>query len=281
MSLFGGSSETTTTGWKPAMKEFKNSVLPSVQEWNDLYGSGQGIYTGSTLAAEDPLFTQGQEAALAAAGNYTDQYSSLLETLEGFLNYDPNSAANVAARDALNQNVNAAFNYSIRPGIENRGTFSGQFGGPQQNIALGAATEPLSRALADSEVGLMNADRNRALQAMSMAPSLYAGQFLPSDLMQQIGAQRTFRDQAELEDYIQMYEAERNAGKQGIAESTSMLLPLAGLATTTSTDTSQSPLSIAAGLGATYLGAGGTVPDMGSLFGSGGGSSSLPGAIGV
>lgn len=267
MSLFGGSQETTTTGWKPAMKEFKQSVLPTVQEWGSLYGQGQDIYTGTRLAEEDPLVGMGQDEALMLASLFGNQYAGLTDTLEGFLDYDPNSVQNQASRDALSANINAIFNESIRPGIEDRGTFAGQFGGPQSSIAMGAATAPLSRAIADAEVGLMNADRNRAMQALGLAPSIYSQQFLPAEIMQSIGMQRTGREQMELEDEIQMSEAERNALTRSIQEQTGLLMPLANLAQTTSTSTSQSPLSVAAGLGALYLGAG--APGLGSLFGGG------------
>jgi hypothetical protein len=268
MSLFGGSSKSTTSGWKPAMNELEDSVIPSIASFGENYGNGEGIYQDSRLASQDPLFTQGQNQALDMAGQFGNQYSGVTDTLEGFLDYDPNSFQNTASRDALSANVNSIFNQSIRPGIEDRGTFSGQFGGPQQGIAMGAATEPLSRAIADSEVGLMNADRDRAMQAMGMAPSIYEGQFLPSSIMQSIGGERSDRNQYELNDEIQMSEAERNAQARTIAEQTGMLAPLAGLSQTTKSKSSQSPASVAAGLGMAYAGMG--APGLGSLFGGGG-----------
>jgi len=218
-------------GWNPVMQRLEGSVLPRVDQFNRQFGGGQGIYQGSRLAPEDALVAQSQNQLLQAAGTYADRSTNLNNTIQGFLNYDPNSPQNQAARDALRANVQNQFNTSIRPGIEDMGTFSGQYGGNQQSIALGAATEPLSRAMADAEVNLMNADRDRAMQAAGMAPSAMGTGFTQGAMTGNIGDQRSARAQLGLEDKMQIFEAPRNAKLRSILEMQGLLSPLASLAT--------------------------------------------------
>ena len=226
---------TESTGWEPVMNAIEQDVLPGISEYNAKFGEGQGLWADSQLADQNALIGKAQDKQLDLATLLEGQFGNLTNTLEGFLDYDPNSTQNVASRDALNANVQAAFNESIRPGIEDRFTFSGQFGGPQQNNAIGAATAPLSRALASGEVDLMQGDRNRAMQAMGMAPSMYATQLIPSQIMGNIGEQRTDRSQLELADEIQQFEAPRRNQLQSLLEASGLLSPLATLEQTTKT----------------------------------------------
>lgn len=279
MGLFGG-SESYSGPSKKVKKAINNNLLPGVNEFNSNY-SGDSLYSGTQLGDLDPLVTQGQDDALAVAGLYGDQYGTITDSLEGFLNYDPNSAANVASRDALNANVEAAFNHTIRPGIENRGTFAGQFGGPQQNLALGAATEPLSRALADAEVGLMNADENRALQALSMAPGLLAGQFLPSEVTRSVGGERTARDQATLMDEVLQFNQPFMNDLQALKASSGLYGDLSAATQHSSSKTDGDPFGTIAGLGLAGAGLGIFGGDGGILSSLMGGPDLVGGAKGL
>jgi hypothetical protein len=272
-NLFGGGkqkTETTSNPWEPAAELAQNNLIPGINDFNAQYGQGQGLWDQRELGNESGFVRQGQADALRMGEQYGQQYGGVTDTLEGFLDYDPNSAQNQASRDALGNNITAQFNNSIRPGIEDRGTFSGQFGGNQQSIAMGSATQPLSRAIADSEVGLMNADRNRAMQAMGMAPGLLQGQFLPSDIARSIGKERTARTQLEKTDGIQKFESQRNNQLRTLQEQAGLINPLLGQGrsgTSTGAINNQSnPLQSA--LGGALIGY--------DLFGTGGGGETLP-----
>lgn len=252
--MSGGKQKTSSTGWKPALDQIKSDVLPGIADYSKQYGGGEGIYQGSVLADQNPLIGQGQENLLATAGKMGGQLDNVMGTLEGFLNYDPNSYQNQAQRDALGSNISALFNQSIRPGIEDRGTGVGQFGGNQQSLALGAATQPLSRAIADSEVSMMNADKNRAFEAMGAAPGLISSQLMPGQIQSDIGSQRTQRSQQELADQIQQMEAPRRAQLQSLLEQSGLLTQLSGMGSSTSTP-GASPLQGAlggAGVGSSF-----------------------------
>ena len=206
------------TGGIGADDAVKKHLLPEVKSYGRDYDRGQGLWDGDILGYQNAGVNQGQEAALNAIPGIQGMLDQQNNTLQGFLDYDPNSFQNQASRDALGANVSSAFNESIRPGIEDRFTNAGQYGGYQQQNAIGAATAPLSRALADGEVGLMNADRNRAMNALQMSPGLINQNLLPSQIMGDVGSQRTQRNQMMQFNNIQKHEAERNNRLQSLQE---------------------------------------------------------------
>jgi hypothetical protein len=265
-------TNSTTTGWKPVMDQFQNNVLPSVNQWGNDYREGQGLWTGSALGAEDPNVQLGQNQMLRAADQYGRDYQNVNKTLQGFLDYDPNSFQNQASRAALGANARAQFGEVIQPGIEDIGTMSGQFGGNQQNLALGAATAPLSRAIADNEVSLMNADRDRAFNAMLNAQGVMSGSFVPGQVYEGVGNARTQRGQMEQMDTIAQFEAQRNNRLRSLAEESGLLYPLAQLQqTSNSTTESQSkanPWQTAMGIGtlAASMYSGGGLGSLAGMF---------------
>jgi hypothetical protein len=228
-------AESQSRGFEPALAGIENELLPEIRDYGRDFDRGQGLYSGSILGPEHELVNQGNQTALDQIPGMQDHLSLLRQTNQGFLDYDPNSFQNQASRDALGANVQAQFNESIRPGIEDRGTFSGQFGGSQVGNALGAATAPLSRAIGDSEVGLMNADRNRALAASQQTGGILRDSLLPSQIQSDIGNQRTQRGQQERMDFIQQQEAERRNRFQSLQEQSSLYGPLAGAGGTATT----------------------------------------------
>jgi hypothetical protein len=227
------SSQSVTTGWKPALDGVENNYLPRAQNYSDNYGDGQGLYSGSILADQDPNIRRGQEMALRGgdvAGGLSDTAN---RAWQGFIDYDPNSVQNQASRDALRANASAQFNEVIRPGVEDLGTSSGQFGGNQQNLALGAATAPLSRAIADNEYGLMDADRERAMRAIGMTGEMQNNSLFSSQIVGDVGQQRQRRGQQERLDEIQQYEAPRRNSYQSALEVGGLYSPFVGASQTT------------------------------------------------
>lgn len=275
-------SEQTTSGWKPVMDQIKSDVLPNIAAWGQQYGGGEGLWTGSQLGAQDTNVGAGQDMILGAADQYASDYQNVRGTLQGFLDYDPNSYQNQASREALRNNATAQFNEVIRPGVEDMGTASGQFGGNQQSLALGAASAPLSRAIADNEYNLMNADRDRAFNALINSGQIMLGGFVPGQAYEGVGNARTARGQLEQLDQINQYESPRNNALLAASQHQGLLSPLAGLEQTskgTVTTTSKpSALQTAIGVGALAAGAytGGAAGGLGSLSGLFGGDKLSP-----
>jgi hypothetical protein len=277
----GGKSKTKSKSnekfeaFAPVVDRVENSLLPGIDRYSNDYQNGEGLYSGSRLGAQDPNVTAGQDALLAAGGQYGEDFQKTRETLQGFLDYDPDSPQNQASRDALRANASAQFNEVIRPGVEDIGTSSGQFGGNQQNLALGAATAPLSRAIADNEFNLMNADKTRAFQAMLAANGINEGGFVEGQVQEGVGNARTRFNQLENMDEIQMFEAERNNRLRSLAEEQGLLMPLSTLGSTSegssSSTTTDSPIKTAVGLGAIAadMYTGGGVGAIGGLLGKG------------
>lgn len=275
--MSGGSQETTIEGFRPATRAVRNTLLPGIQTFADDFGAGQGLYGGSVVADEDDNVTAGRQVMLSQLPGLQEMFGGAAASLEGFIDPNPENFLNTARREALGNNISAIFNQSIRPGIEDRGTFSGQFGGPQQAIALGAATEPLSRAIADAEVNLMTGDANRALQAIGMAPSIFASTLMPGQFQADIGRDITARDQLELEDYIQQFEAERRNRLRGLSDVSGLLTPLTGLSTTQSAP-GANPLQGALGGALAGSQIGSAIPGLGTALGAGLGA--LAGGLG-
>jgi hypothetical protein len=202
---------------------FNREIVPDLERYVDDFSKGEGLYQGSVLADESADVQASRQRMMDMLPELRRQIGNSQQTLQGFLDYDPNSTQNQASRDVLGRNISQQFNRSIRPGIENRSTFAGQFGGPQSSLALGQATEGLSDSIAMGELGLMNADRNRAMQALSLSPSMIGLNLLPEQIQGDIGTQRQGRDQQELLDQIQQFEAPRRGRFQSMQEISGLL----------------------------------------------------------
>jgi hypothetical protein len=232
-----------STAFRPVVDLARSDALPLADEWYNQYGRGQGLWSGPNLAAQNPLIGEAQRHQLGIAAGMGDQFRDVNRTMQGFLDTSPkfdfNSAQNRHARDMLGARIQRQFNQSIAPSIQNMGTDVGQFGGNQQSIAMGAASAPLSEAIAGAELGLTNrmmddhqAALGRSYNTMLNAPSLIGSQLLPSQIMGDIGAQRTMRGQQELLDSRQQYEAPRQNFTRTLAEGAGLTLPFSGLGQT-------------------------------------------------
>lgn len=209
--------------YRPVDEALQGSFLPGVQELVD-QGTG-GIYQDTRLAGEDQYIGAGQDQLLRAGQQFENRGDSLYDSLQGFINYDPNSPQNAARQRLLGNQITQQFTQGIQPGIEDLGTSSGQFGGNQQNIALGAASQGLANAVGASQLGMMEGDRERAMRALGMAPQIANMGLVQGNLTEGIGNRRTMRDQLELEDEIQQFNAPRNADLQVLQEQQGLLAP--------------------------------------------------------
>jgi hypothetical protein len=245
----GGDTETKTVPWKPVADALTQpgGFFDKYDYFRDNYSDGTGIYTGSRYAgpaaselrAENKI--RGQLAPLA--GNL----GAAGKALQGFLSPDIDSPQNQMMRDAFQANVQAGFD-PIRMGVEDRFTM-GQPGSIQQALAMGAATEPLSRALATGEADLINSTMDRSLQAINMAPSVFASRLLPAQIGAELGSRDTVRKQLKLEDMIQGIEAPRQANMQILQDLQGLLGPIMGTTGVKKAGGSPNYLQTAIGLG--------------------------------
>jgi hypothetical protein len=230
----GQSGRGSFRGLESVVDRVEGDLLPGIDDFGEQYGKGEGLWTGSTLADQDQNVLGGERQSLRGGRKFQRGQNQVNKSLQGFLDFDPNSFQNQASRDALSANISAMFNESIQPGINDQGIASGQFGSPQNAIAMGAATAPLSRAMADAEVGLMNADRNRAMQAMGMSQGLLEGNFRQGQNLEDIGRDTTRREQLKLQDRIFGAEQDRGNSLRAIEDYNRNVVPLAELGSTSS-----------------------------------------------
>jgi hypothetical protein len=246
-SSFSNQSDVTQAGYAPALEEVNRTLLPKITQFSDL--DTTGIFTGSRLGDLNAQETIGQDQLLNAGAQFDARGDQAYQGLQGFLNNDASSVQNQLQRSNLGNRITQQFTQGIQPGIEDLGTASGQFGGNQQNIALGAASQGLANAIGQSELGMLNADRDRQLKAIGMAPGLAQMGLVQGGLTNAVGQQRTLRAQLGLEDEIQDSEGERNAGLRAIQELSGVLNPTVNFGGTASETRSGEEHSVTTGTG--------------------------------
>jgi hypothetical protein len=207
----------------------KRNYFPQVNDFSDQYSGGQGLWEGSGLAGQSDATLQGQQGMLAQLPGLQQQLNMNAGTLEGFLDYDPNSPINQARRNAFSAQAMNNFNTNLRPAIEDRGSFAGQFGGPQALGAIGNAGASTMRDINSFEANMMDQDRTRAFNAMQMAPSIFASQMMPNQIQQQVGGMQDARSQAELMDQIMQFEQPRNNSLRSLQDIGNLYQPFSGL----------------------------------------------------
>lgn len=186
-----------TTGLDRAKNLFLGDQQPSMYP-----GQTYVSPSNETLTALDQQqrIAQQQSQPLQAAQNaYMQSYGGLGTTAAGgFLQGNPyqQQMIDAATRPLVNQYSN-----QVLPGIASLYSKSGRYGSGAMQSALGQATEQYGRALGDVSANIVGTqydqERGRQQQAMmgltnlaQAAPGIYAQQYLPSQQLAQVGAQR-------------------------------------------------------------------------------------------
>lgn len=266
--LFGGdSSQKTTVTINPQLENASQGALTGS---TNLYNQGTGgIYQGSLLAGQNPLVQQGQEQQLQYAQSLIplqQQQTMAFQNLLGAGDYN-----NPLLRQQIEQLVGGAtdnFLRNVNPQIMQGGTGTGQYGSSRQGVAQGIAMGDTQKAIANATVNALLGGQQTALQAQSLAPSVYQSGLLPAQFTQDVGQQRTARSQQELLDEVQMFNAPRNAELQNLQQYLGLLgaNPLVGEQTQVAQGPGSNPLQ--AGLGMLSMVAG-TGKNMGWWGGAG------------
>lgn len=135
----------------------------------------------------------------AAQGAYLQSLGGLSQTAAGgFLQGNPYQAAMM---EAATRPITQQFSQTVLPGISSLYSKSGRLGSGSMQQALGQATEQYGRSLGDITANIAGTQyqQERGLQqqaAMQLAnlaqaaPQIYAQQFVPSQQLAQVGAQR-------------------------------------------------------------------------------------------
>ena len=171
---------------QPSMFPGQTYVSPSEQTL-------QSIQAQEDIARQaSPILGQAQQAYQSSLGQVGQTAAG------GFLNANPYQQAMM---EAATRPLTQQFSQAVLPGISSLYSKSGRLGSGAMERALGTATESYGRSLGDITANIAGTQyqRERELQQQAQlqqaalaqaAPQMYGQQFLPSQTLGQIGAQR-------------------------------------------------------------------------------------------
>ena len=186
-----------TTGLERAKTLFLGGEQPSMYPGQTYVSPSEETMTA--LQQQQNIATQASPSLQVGQNAYLQSYGGLANTAAGgFLQGNPYQQQMIAAatRPLVQQ-----YSDQILPGIASLYSKSGRYGSGSMQNALGQATEQYGRALGDVSANIVGTqyDQERARQQQAMmgltniaqaAPSIYGQQYLPSQQLAQIGAQR-------------------------------------------------------------------------------------------
>ena len=190
-------------------------------------GQAQGLGAATNQLPHLAGLMQGGAAQLAGASPYTSMampgVSQLYAAGDPARNPFFQSALESAQRPVIQQ-----FQEQIMPGIRTGAQGAGQLGGTRQGIAEGIAARGATQSLADMAAQMGSQAYGQGLQAtgaaaglglsaeqqaaeaqargLALAPQVAQMQLLPGQVMQDIGAQRTAAQQAQINEAMQRYQ---------------------------------------------------------------------------
>ena len=254
----GGGEQTTEVRINPHMRQGGQQLQGDA---TDFYNQGtSGIYQGSRLAEFNPYIQQGEDQLLdywsagGAGQNMTDNAMASYNQLLGAGDYDnPFLREQI---DALTGNAIQSFNRGVAPGLDQGATQAGQFGSSRAGIAEGLARSDMQGQVADATIQALMGGQQLALQANGMLPMMQGAGAGGANAMMGIGNARTQRDQMQLMDEIQQFEAPRNAQLQNMQQYAQLMNsnPLMGEQTQITQGPESDPFAQALGLGLTGAG---------------------------
>jgi hypothetical protein len=171
---------------QPQMFPGQTYVSPSEQTL-------QSIQAQEDIARQQsPVLQQAQQAYQSSLGQVGQTAAG------GFLNANPYQQAMM---EAATRPLTQQFSQTVLPGISSLYSKSGRLGSGAMERALGTATESYGRSLGDitsniagsqyqQERGLQQAAQLQQAALAQAAPQIYGQQFLPSQTLGQVGAQR-------------------------------------------------------------------------------------------
>jgi len=171
--------------------------------------------TLSALKQQEDIARAASPALQAAQQAYGTSLGGLQQTALGdFLSGSPYQQQMI---QAATRPLTQQFTETVIPGISSQFSRAGRYGSGAMERALGTASESFGRALGDVTSNIVGQDyaRERGFQqqalgalgtAAQLAPQFYAQQFLPSQTLAQVGAQREAIAAQPLQEAIQRYQ---------------------------------------------------------------------------
>jgi len=171
---------------QPSMFPGQTFVSPSAQTQEAL------AQQEAIARQQSPVLQQAQQAYQASLGQVGQTAAG------GFLNANPYQQAMM---EAATRPLTQQFSQAVLPGISSLYSRSGRLGSGAMERALGTATEAFGRSLGDITANIVGSQyqQERGLQQQAQlqqaalaqaAPQFYGQQFLPSQTLAQVGAQR-------------------------------------------------------------------------------------------
>ena len=193
------------TGQQPTLYPGQMYVSPSEQ-------------TLSALSTQEALARAAQPSLQASQEAYNAALGGMQQTAQGgFLQGSPYQKQMI---EAATRPLTQQFSENVVPTISSQFSKAGRYGSGAMERALGTATESFGRALGDVTSNIVGQDyaRERGFQqealamlptAASQAPQFFAQQFLPSQALAQVGAQREAIAGQPLQEAINRYNFEQ------------------------------------------------------------------------
>lgn len=243
----GGGETTTTTETEQENRlseELRGSSVNALSGAENLYNQGtQGIYQGTQLADENALIGQAQQGLLdlySPTGGLTDLVNTQQGQLQNMLmsgDLENNSVFQQQMADILGES-GVQFSRQAVP-LMQRASAAGQYGGSEGMEGLGLLGGEIDRNTQQALTKAALGQQQIALQAQGLIPAALQSGERGYDVMGQIGGQRGFRSQQELQDQINQFNAPRNAEMQNLQQFYSFLgsNPLLNESNMTGTDT--------------------------------------------
>jgi len=221
------------TGQQPKFFEGQTFVSPSAQ-------------TEQALAQQEALATQASPVLQQAQQAYQQSLGGIGATAGGsFLGGNPYQAQMM---QAATRPLEQQFSNQVLPQIASLYSKSGRYGSGAMQNALGSATEAYTRGLGDitGTIAGTQYQQERALQNQaiaqqallaSQAPQMYAQQFLPSQTLMDVGAQREAIASQPLQEAMQRFSYSQQLPYQQLGGYLSSVYgsPMANYGTQTST----------------------------------------------
>ena len=201
-----------TTGLERAKTLFLGDQQPSMYQGQTYVSPSEETLTA--LQQQQNIAQQQSPTLQAAQNAYMQSYGGLGATAAGgFLQGNPyqQQMVEATARPLMQQYSN-----QVLPGIASLYSKSGRYGSGAMQNAIGQATEQYGRAIGDVSTNIIGnqyeQERVRQQQAMmgltnlaQAAPSVYGQQYLPSQQLAQVGAQRESIAAQPLQEAMQRY----------------------------------------------------------------------------
>lgn len=201
-----------TTGLERAKTLFLGDQQPSMYPGQTYVSPSEETLTA--LQQQQNIAQQQSPSLQAAQNAYLQSYGGLGTTAAGgFLQGNPYQQQMI---EAATRPLVSQYSNQVLPGIASLYSKSGRYGSGAMANALGQATEQYGRALGDVSANIVGTqyDQERARQQQAMmgltnlaqaAPSIYAQQYLPSQQLAQVGAQREAIAAQPLQEAMQRY----------------------------------------------------------------------------